>query len=82
MSLTLRDAQHVCWRNFRKSNDKLDPIRGEGWTLFVMVTDLLEDAGDVATVVKGLEGFKRAEKPKTKEILSTELSDLLHIIFV
>jgi NTP pyrophosphatase (non-canonical NTP hydrolase) len=82
MSVTLRDAQHLCWKNFRKINDKLDPERSRTWTPFVMVTDLLEEAGEVAAVVKGLEGFKPPEKPKTKEMLATELSDLLYIIFV
>ena len=82
MSLTLRDAQHLCWKNFRKINEKLDPARGQGWTPFVMVTDLLEEAGEVAAVVKGLEGFKPPEKPKTKEMLATELSDLLYIVFI
>jgi len=43
---------------------------------------LLEEAGEVAAVVKGLEGFKPREKPKTKEMLATELSDMLYIIFV
>ena len=47
-----------------------------------MVTELLEEAGEVASVVKGLEGFKPQEKPKSKEMLATELSDLLYIIFV
>jgi len=42
----------------------------------------LEEAGEVAAVVKGLEGFKPPEKPKTKEMMATELSDLLYIIFV
>jgi NTP pyrophosphatase (non-canonical NTP hydrolase) len=60
----------------------LDAQRGKGWTPFVMITDLLEEAGEVAAVVKGLEGFKPPEKPKTKEMLATELSDLLYIIFV
>jgi len=82
MSLTLRDAQHLCWKNFKKINEKLDSERGRGWTPFVMVTDLLEEAGEVASVVKGLEGFKPPEKPKTKEMLATELSDMLYIIFV
>ena len=82
MSLTLRDTQHLCWKNFRKINEKLDPARGQGWTPFVMVTDLLEEAGEVAAVVKGLEGFKPPEKPKTKEMLATELSDLLYILFI
>jgi NTP pyrophosphatase (non-canonical NTP hydrolase) len=82
VSVTLRDAQHLCWKNFRKINEKLDRERGGGWTPFVMVADLLEEAGEVAGVVKGLEGFKPPEKPKTKEMLATELSDLLYIIFV
>jgi len=60
----------------------LDAQRGKGWTPFVVITDLLEEAGEVAAVVKGLEGFKPPEKPKTKEMLATELSDLLYIIFV
>jgi len=47
-----------------------------------MVTDLLEEAGEVASVVKGLEGFKPPEKPKTKEMLATELSDMLYVIFI
>jgi len=78
----MRDAQHLCWKNFRKINDKLDIERGKAWTPFVMVTDLLEEAGEVATVIKGLEGFNPPDKPKTKEMLATELSDLLYIIFV
>jgi NTP pyrophosphatase (non-canonical NTP hydrolase) len=82
LSVTLHDAQHLCWKNFKKINDKLDPERGRGWTPFVMVTDLLEEAGEVAAIVKGLEGFKPPEKPKTKDMLATELSDLLYIIFV
>jgi len=82
LSVTLSGAQHLCWKTFRKINDKLDPRRGKSWTPFVMVTDLLEEAGEVAAVVKGLEGFKPPEKRKTKEMLAGELSDLLYIIFV
>ncbi len=82
MSITLRDAQYLCWKNFRKINQKLDQQRGRNWTPFVMVTDLLEEAGEAAAVVKGLEGFKPPEKTKTKQMLATELSDLLYIIFV
>ena len=80
--MTLRDAQHLCWKNFKRINERLDPKRGKGWTPFVMVTDLLEEAGEVVAVVKGLESFKPPDKPKTKEMLATELSDLLYIIFV
>lgn len=82
MSMTLRDAQHLCWKNFRKINEKLNREGGGGWTSFAMVTDLLEEAGKVASAVKGLEGFKPPEKPKTKEMLAAELSDLLYIVFV
>jgi NTP pyrophosphatase (non-canonical NTP hydrolase) len=82
MSLTLRDAQHVCWKNFRKINDNLDPARGKAWTPFVTVTDLLEEAGEVAGAVKKLEGMEASEKLKAKEALATELSNLLYIIFV
>lgn len=82
MSLTLRDAQHLCWKNFKRINERLDPERGKAWTPFVMVADLLEEAGEVAADIKGLEGFKPPEKQKTKEMLATELSDMLYIIFV
>lgn len=82
MSLTLRDAQHVCWKNFRKINDNLDVARGKSWTPFVMVTDLLEEAGEVAGEVKRLEGMKPSERLKAKEALATELSNVLYIIFV
>ena len=82
MSVTLKDAQHLCWKNFRKINDKLDPEKGRSWTPFAMVTDLLEEAGEVAATVKGLEGLKSPEKTTSPHILATELSDLLYIIFV
>jgi NTP pyrophosphatase (non-canonical NTP hydrolase) len=78
LSYTLRDAQHLCWKTFKKIND----AQNRNWTPFVMVTDLLEEAGEVASVVKGLEGFKPPEKPKTREMLATELSDLLYAVFV
>ncbi len=82
LSITMRDAQNLCAKNFKMINERLDPMRGNGWNPFVMVTDLLEEAGEIASVVKGLEGFKPPEKPKTKEMLATELSDLLYMIFV
>ncbi len=82
MSITLSDAQKLSARIFRKINEKLDDIRGKGWNPFVIVTDLLEEAGEVASTVKGLEGYKPPEKPKTKQMLATELSDLLYAIFV
>jgi NTP pyrophosphatase (non-canonical NTP hydrolase) len=82
MSTTLSDAQHFCWKTFIKINKRLDQERGRLWDPFVMVTDILEEAGEVAAAVKGLEGFKPPDKPKTKEMLATELSDMLYMIFV
>jgi NTP pyrophosphatase (non-canonical NTP hydrolase) len=82
VSVTLRDAQHLCWKNFRKINDKLDPEKGKKWTPHIMITDMLEEAGQVATTVKGLEGLELSEKPKTKDTLAVELSNMLYMIFV
>ncbi len=78
LSVTLSEAQYMCWKVFQKINTKLD----RSWNPFVMVTDILEEAGEVASAVKGLEGFKPPDKPMTKEMLATELSDLLYMIFV
>lgn len=82
MPLTLQEAQLVSWKVFRKINDRLEASRGKPWDPFVMVTDVLEEAGEAAAIVKGLEGFKSPDKPKTKEMLASELSDLLYAVFV
>jgi len=82
LPLTLQEAQYASWKIFRKINAKLDAERGRAWDPFVIVADIIEEVGEVASVVKGLERFKPAEKPKTKEMLATELSDLLYGIFV
>jgi len=82
MTLTLQDAQLVSWKIFRKINDKLDPEKGKNWNPFVMVTDLLKEAGGVATAVKGLEGLESPDKCEAKEILARGLNDLLYSVFV
>jgi NTP pyrophosphatase (non-canonical NTP hydrolase) len=82
VSVTLRDAQHICWKNFRKINDKLDPEKGKKWTPFMMITDMLEEAGRIATTVKDLEGLELHEKPETKSTLAMEFSNLLYTVFV
>ncbi|HDI12078.1 MAG TPA: hypothetical protein ENF63_00625, partial [Candidatus Bathyarchaeota archaeon] len=45
------------------------------------VIDLLEEAGEVAAAVKGLEGYQPPDKPKTRDMLAAELSDLLYSVF-
>lgn len=82
MPLTLFEAQQVSWKIFRKINEKLDKSRDRAWDSFAIVTDILEETGEVAGDVKDLEGFKPSDKPKTKEMLASELSDLLYGIFV
>ena len=82
VSLTLQEAQNLSWKVFRKINEKIDVVKGKGWNPFIIVTDMLEEAGEVASVVKGLEGYKPADKPKTREMLANELSDLLYSVFV
>ena len=82
MPLTLQEAQLVSWKVFRKINDRLDVSNGRPRNPFVMVTDILDEAGEAAATVKDLEGFKSADKPKTKEMLAGELSDLLYTVFV
>lgn len=82
MAVPLRDAQHICWKNFRKTNDKLELERGERWTPFVTVTDLLEETGEIASAVKALENPRLLEKTGKKETLAKEFSNVLCTIFV
>jgi len=82
MTLTLQDAQLVSWKIFRKINDKLDPEKSKSWNPFVMVSDLLKEAGRVATAVKGLEGLESLENCEAKEILTGGLNDLLYSVFI
>jgi len=41
-------------------------------TIHYYDTDLLEEAGEVAAAVKGLEGYKPPDKPKTRDMLAAE----------
>ena len=72
MSLSLQDAQHVSWKILRKIDAKLDAEGPKRWNPLVIVTDLLEEAGGVSAVVKGLEGYGSSEKSQTKEMLAKE----------
>lgn len=82
MSLTIFEAQRLSSKTHEDIERKTMPARGKGWDPFVIVTDILEEAGEVASVVKGLEGYKPPEKKKTKEMLANELSDLLYGLFL
>lgn len=82
MSVTLRDAQHLCWKNFRTINDKLDPERGKKWTPTVTVSEILEESSMIRAAVEDMEVLKTEEKPKTNEKLAKELSNLLYLTLV
>jgi NTP pyrophosphatase (non-canonical NTP hydrolase) len=82
VSIALRDAQHLSWKTFRKLAEMPGPERGKERTAFAMATALLEEAAEVASVVRRLEAFKPPDKVKTKEMLATELSDVLFMVFV
>ena len=82
LSVTLRDAQHLCWKNFRKINDRFEPERGKMWTPFVTVTELHEEVRKVSAAVKKLESSRIPKGSREKERLAKELSNVLYTIFV
>jgi len=81
MSVTLRDAQHLCWKNFKKIGT-LDLEKNKTWTPVVTVTDLLGEAEETAAFIRDLEDAKPLEKPEVKAQLATKFSDLLYYVFV
>jgi NTP pyrophosphatase (non-canonical NTP hydrolase) len=82
MSVTLRDAQHLCWKNFRKINDHLNPEQGRTWTSFVAISDLVEKTSEMAAIVKSLETSTSPERSGMKDMLATQLSELLYLVFI
>jgi len=82
LSITLRDAQHICWKNFRKIKDRLDPEQGKTWTPSIAVLDLLEETSRLASIVKALEGHKNGKNPETEMELAKGLSNIIYTVFV
>jgi NTP pyrophosphatase (non-canonical NTP hydrolase) len=75
--LNINEAQKYSYHQFQDHNERL----GKTWTPFTMTTKMLEEAGEVAEVVLGLEGIK----PKgsySREMLGRELSDLMYNVFI
>lgn len=54
MSITLSDAQKLSARVSKKINEEIGLSVGQ--KPFVFITNLLEEAGEVASIVKGLKG--------------------------
>ena len=82
MAITLRDAQHLCWKNFRKINDKLNPNQGKTWTPAIAAKDLFEETKKLTSIIKVLERSKTSGDQKTKRALAKELSNILYTVFV
>ena len=47
-----------------------------------MVANLLEEADQVATIVKSVEGSDSSEGSETKETLAADLSNLMYTLFI
>jgi len=82
VSVTLRDAQHMCWKSFRVINDKIDPERGKTWKPSATVAELAEKVREIDDVVKRWEDDRSPEKDEAKEALAQGLSDVLSLVFV
>ena len=54
MFITLSDAQKLSARVSKKINEEIGLSVGQ--KPFLVITDLLEEAGEVASIVKGLKG--------------------------
>ncbi len=81
MSLTLRDAQYLCWKNFKKIDRRSSLKDGEAWTPYTLMKDLLKEVSDTAETVKKLGG-NTSDQPKPNEGLATELSNILYFVFI
>lgn len=68
MSYTIRDAQHVCWKTYKKL-DKNQPITS-------IITNLQEETTKVATTIR------EQSEEKIKQTLASQLSNVLYNVFV
>lgn len=82
LSLTLQDAQHVSWKIHKKMEAMSKSATDKSPDPFALMTDLLQEAGEVAAAVKGLVSPSPGEKEKGKAMLAKELDDLLYCVFV
>jgi NTP pyrophosphatase (non-canonical NTP hydrolase) len=76
--IRIKEAQQLAHRTFKEISE----TKKQQWTPFVVVASMLEEAGEVAGAVRGLEGYKPPDKLRTKEMLAGELSDLLYNLLV
>jgi NTP pyrophosphatase (non-canonical NTP hydrolase) len=75
MSLTLRDAQYLCWKTFKK----LEAKNKKQLTESEMAANFVKKAGDLAEKIQRTEGSSGAAD---KENLGKRLSEMLYVAFV
>jgi NTP pyrophosphatase (non-canonical NTP hydrolase) len=81
VSLTLRDAQHVCWKTLRMINDRIEPEKGRMWTPLVTIADLRASCENVAQFAE-LEKLEEQKNAIQTRSLAAALSDVLYAVFV
>ena len=74
MSLTLRDAQFLSWKTFKKIEKK----NGKDSDISMLSADLVKKAGEIAERIK----MTSCSNGSGKEELSKLLSELLFVAFV
>jgi len=52
------------------------------WTPFVAISDLVEKTSEIAAILKSLEASASPERSRMKDTLATQLSELLHLVFI
>ncbi len=77
--MTLRDAQHICWKNFRKIQDQIDPEAGKNWKPSVTVTELQDHLGKLLDTINKSES---TAKDSDKNMIGQELSDLIYLTLI
>ncbi len=74
LSLTLRDAQHLSWKTFKKF-ESLDKERSES---HYSAAELIKKSNEINEKIKGFQ----TSSPPAKEELSKLFSELLFSLFV
>jgi len=71
-SMRISEAQKAVF----ELHNRICRQNNQTWPPTVTVVDILEEAGEVADVVKNLEGYSPHQQPYSKDKLAAELADL------
>lgn len=75
LSVTLRDAQHLCWKTLKKF-EKIDPKNSDR---YATGENLIKKSDEIAQVIKSMQNLDAAAK---KQEFGKLLSELLFAAFV